>query len=110
MGKARERKRRRFLHEQDQRCRRCGIVTELPETLAARFGGAHCIPPLLRLSMATLEHPKSRWHPQGRSWLGATTLFCWKCNAASNHAEILRQPLAARQRGPPRERAGRDPP
>lgn len=103
---SRDTKRRLNLWREDPRCRRCGIVTLLPEEAAYEAGvlfDGNLMRHLkrarrkdIRDRIATLEHTRSRYHParlEKEPYGTRTTLFCWRCNFESNEKELKAIPV-----------------
>jgi len=81
--------RRRRLWEKDPRCRKCGRVTVLPETLWERDPDCpHKVryPNGIPDNLATIQHHDSRLSGLRGCFDGEerTTLFCWACNQQDN--------------------------
>lgn len=86
-------KRRRKLWEEDPHCRRCGILTILPEVFATEEDGEIIYPKKFPENVATIQHLDSRLSEErGTFDSERTTLFCWRCNNDDNKEVQERTP------------------
>lgn len=104
MSDPRMKRRRTRLWNEDPHCRRCGVVTILPQDLASRYKLANVgdiskkVPKGIHEQMATIEHQRSRLNPlRGTNWEESTTLYCYKCNQEANDEEMRNMPVEVLQ-------------
>lgn len=96
MAWAKTKRRRQILFEMDPHCYWCGVEVFMPPDGSRRLKGKTCH------RVATLDHLRSRWHPQRAEpnpmREERTVLSCWKCNNDRNTEEQLALPKEERWR------------
>lgn len=104
----RQKQRRERLWKEDPRCRKCKketilITSIMPPNLTVRER-AHFMKgmaPETMKKLATLQHERSRLHPDrlksSKGWT-TTTLWCWDCNTNDGNEEYSALPIEEQRR------------